>query len=238
MDCMTRRIPALSLLTFGALLLGCPAPSEEIGATLDDGAGSDTGGADEGADDGTDSIGATSQASGEGGSASVGDAGGSSGSDAGSDGDTGSEQACFDAWAEPMAIVEAPSRPDAGVPGMRLRFTYGTGVVTLTEITDEQIVRPPDGPFSPRENSGTWVELRDAADQEVYTRIEHQLVPESVEVTGPMSNLVSCPEDGFLQVTNLPNDPTATQVVFFQEAIDGETTLETIELLRFDLPPS
>lgn len=235
----SRSIASAALLVL--LAAGCPAPSEEIGATLgDSGSGPGDGGDDGSTGDqgGSDSLGGTSQGSGSAGSGSD-DTDPSDGGSEDGGSDTGDVLVeCFDAWADPVAVVEAPSRPAPGVPGMRLRFTYAPGVVTLTEITDEQVVQPADGPFSPEENSGTWVELRDAADQEVYTRGVFELIPESMEVFGPMGNVVSCPEDGFLQVTNLPNDSSATQIVFFQEAIDGETTNETIELLRFDLPPA
>jgi hypothetical protein len=146
------------------------------------------------------------------------------------------EQACFDAWQDPMSAVVAIARP-AAAPAMRLHFEYEPGVVTLTEITEEEIVLPPDGPFDPDENSGSWVELRGADEAVLYTRLMHTLVPESVEVVGPLGQLPTCPEDGFIQITNVPNDPAMTQVVFFQEPIDGESTLQTIELMRFELPP-
>ncbi len=219
-----------------ALLAACPVESEEIGATLDDGGASDDATAGS-TGDGTAGDGSATSA-GDGTATSAGDdmGSGSVGSDDGMDSsDATGEGTCFEQWSSPVAIVEAASRPAANVPGMRLRFAYTPGVVTLTEILDEQIVQGSDGPFSPRTHSGSWVELRDAADTTLYTSLEFQVVPESMEAL-PGGPIVVCPEDGLLQLTNFPNDPAATQVVFFQEALDGELGGPTIEFLRFDLP--
>jgi hypothetical protein len=230
-----------SLLLVSFVTTACPISSKEIGATIGD------------SNEGSGSAGSSSSGStGDGGDATVGsltdtgssaaDQGDGDGSDTGvsDDGSSGlatsgdTEDACFDAWAQPIAVTTAPSRPST--PGMRANFEYADGVVTLVSIADEQIVQPSEGPFSPEKNSGTWIELRDASDTTIYTRGFFELIPEAVEVFDPPSWIPQCPGDGSLFLPNLDNAAAATQLVFFQEAVDGEMTLDTIELMRFDLP--
>jgi hypothetical protein len=217
-------ILVLSGLWACAVALGCTGDSEEIGATVGDteGSGSGDGGASTGS--GSDESGSATSTSGSTAEGTTGDEAGTS--------DTA--QACWDQWAMPQAVVDATERPSS--EGLRLEFEYANGTVTLTALSEETIVRSPDGPFNPDDFSGTWVELRDANDQVLYTRSEFQLIPESVEVHGPISNLFECPEVGSLRLRDYANDPAATHVVFFQEPIDGQMTFETVELLRFELP--
>lgn len=200
----------------------------------DDEPGSGSGGS--AALDGSTSAGSSSMSHGEEGDGAE-DDGAVDDTTAGSSEEGGgtTDAACFESWTDPVAIVEATTRP-ARSPGMRLNFDYTPGVVTLTDIIEEQVVLPSDGPFDPDEVAGSWAELRDANDEVVYTQLAFQLIPESVEVAGAGQAIV-CPDRGGLNLSNMSNDPAATQVVFFQEALDGELTSETIELLRFDLPP-
>lgn len=204
-------LPRTSVLGL-ALSLGCVSPSKQIGAT--------SSAAAEGGSAGTTAADGTGDTTERGD-----DAGASTGDDA-----------CFAMWAEPIAEVTAPGRPDAAVPGMRLGFTYVVGRITLAQIDEEPIVQPSDGPFSVDTHSGAWAELRDAADATLYTRGVFELVPETVEVQGPLGQLPSCPEQGSLQLANFPNLADATTVVLFQGAIDGDPSGPTIELVRFALP--
>ena len=219
-------------LVIAVLLLGaaCGPASDggEGGGATGDASGSGVGGSDSG-DDGM-TGGDPGSASGSGSGSGPGSASVDTSPDA-----TG-EDACWAAWVEPVASVTAPSRPDpATSPGMTLDFDYELGSVVLTSILEEQIVQPSEGPFSPKDTAGTWAELRDASDAILYTQAVFTLVPEAIEAAGagwaPM-----CPETGSLRLHNFANDPAATEIVFFQEAIDGTMTSVTIELLRFTLP--
>jgi hypothetical protein len=154
------------------------------------------------------------------------------------------QESCFDAWADPSVIVSAPARPSPASPAMRLEVSYGVeaggGRLDLDDIRPSQIVGHGDGPFDASANSGSWVELRDAAEQVLYTRGVWQLVPELVEAVGDDGKFmigVSCPGEGRVLLTDFPNLTSARWLVFFQEALDGKMTNQTIELARFALPP-
>src|SRR5688572_7317369 len=123
-----------------------------------------------------------------------------------------SEATCFDAWADPSIAVSAPARPSAASPAMRLGVAYKTesdgARLDLDDIRASQIVGHGDGPFDASANSGSWVELRDAADRVLYTRGMWQLVPELVEAVGEDGSFmigVSCPGDGRVVLTDFPN---------------------------------
>lgn len=149
---------------------------------------------------------------------------------------------CAEAWATPRQITTAAARP--ATPAMGLSFDYGLmggAHITLTEVTEGRVVQPADGPFSVQTHAGAWVELQDAAGVTRYTRGVFELIGESLEVPPPpgdggFSRVDRCPDVGSIRLSNLPNDPAATQVVLFQEALDGRSGGPTIELARFALP--
>jgi hypothetical protein len=149
---------------------------------------------------------------------------------------------CAEAWANPRLTTTETTRP--ATPALGLTFDYGlTGGahITLTEVAEGQVVQPSDGPFSVQTHAGAWVELQDAGGVTRYTRGVFELIGESLEVPpgpgdGGFSRVERCPDVGSIRLSNLPNDPAATQVVLFQEALDGQSGGPTIELARFALP--
>jgi hypothetical protein len=153
---------------------------------------------------------------------------------------------CFEAWACPVILSSAPARPDpAEYSALRFRLSYeasdSEARLELVGITGAHVAQSSDGPFSPDTHSGSWAELRDDDDRILYTRGFHELVPESREVPpdeegGSPTNIIACPEQGELLLTAFANLESATELVLFQEPIDGERTFETVELARFHLP--
>lgn len=149
---------------------------------------------------------------------------------------------CAEAWATPRLTTTAAARP--ATPAMGLSFDYGLmggAQITLTEVTEDRVVQPADGPFSVETHAGAWVELQDAAGVTRYTRGVFELIGESLEAPPPpgdggFSRVDRCPDVGSIRLSNLPNDAAATQVVLFQEALDGRSGGPTIELARFALP--
>jgi hypothetical protein len=153
---------------------------------------------------------------------------------------------CFEAWACPLLLSSAPARPDPTAnPGLRFELSYeasdAEAQIELVEIHGAQVVRPSDGPFSPGTHSGAWAELRDANGTILYTRGFHELISEWREVPpdedgGSPSQVLICPRGGALLLSGFPNPQQATELVLFQEPIDGERTYETVEFARFRLP--
>ncbi len=150
---------------------------------------------------------------------------------------------CFSAWQNVQSIVTATDTP-SDANGLRFELTYrlnesNQAEIELENIAAEAVVQDSDGPFSTETHSGHWAELRDDQNQTLYTRQVFQLIPESVEVfPGPdsgFSNVTQCPEDGVIRLQNMDNIASATQLVLFQDEIDGKDG-PTIEFARFYLP--
>lgn len=152
------------------------------------------------------------------------------------------ELTCAAQWAHPRLTVEAAARPAS--PGLELIFRYGLenqqGYITLTQAREATVVRPSDGPFSVEANAGHWAELRDAQNQTLYTRGVFQLIVESLEAPpagdAGFVRIDQCPDFGEIRLDNLPNLAGATEVVLFQDAIDGAFGGPTVEVARFTLP--
>ena len=153
---------------------------------------------------------------------------------------------CFEAWQHPVLEVKATSRPKASTELPALYFTVNYAVpatgfahIVIDQIEAGEIVEDSDGPFSVQTSSGSWIELQDAAGKTLYTQLKFELIPESVEASGPngiFQNIVECPHSGRLRLTGFPNRPEARSLVFFQNPVDGVAGTNTVEFARFELP--
>lgn len=167
------------------------------------------------------------------------------GSDAGTkDGNISSDAGdCYAPWQSPVTEVTPTSMPTS--VGMTVEFSYnsaGAGdraLITLETFVETTFFSDSDGPFTIEENSGHWVELRDANDKTLYTQTKFSIISDFMEAfpgpDGGFVNIPGCLKIGTLRITNMANPPEATQIVFFQDAIDGMDG-PTIEFARFDLP--
>ncbi|MCA9527864.1 MAG: hypothetical protein KC549_16370, partial [Myxococcales bacterium] len=150
---------------------------------------------------------------------------------------------CAAAWRAPALSVDAAPLP-AGSVAMTIDLDYGLrdgrGFITLRALRATGVARPSDGPFSVDENAGHWAELQDADGATLYTRGVFQLIVESLEAPpagdSGFARVDVCPDAGSIRLGDLPNDPRATQLVLFQDAIDGRFEGPTIEVARFPLP--
>ncbi len=155
--------------------------------------------------------------------------------------DVGSAGTCVEAWQDVRASVTAPQRP--GDVALTLDVSYsqvGSRIeLVLDSVRGAAVAQDSDGPFASSTHSGSWADLRDADDNVLYQRNVYMLFPEALEVPtedGGFEQVPQCPGSSSVRLSNVPNLPAATQLVLFNEVIDGQPGGPTVEIARFELP--
>lgn len=148
---------------------------------------------------------------------------------------------CVEAWQDVRASVTAPPRP--GDVALTFDISYsqvGSSIeLVLDGVRGTGVAQDSDGPFASSTHSGSWADLRDADDNVLYQRNVYMLFPEALEAPtedGGFEQVPQCPADSSVRLSSFPNLPAATQLVLFNEVIDGQPGGPTVEIARFDLP--
>jgi hypothetical protein len=155
--------------------------------------------------------------------------------------DTDTASTCVEAWQDVRASVTAPPRPSDVALTFDISYAQvGSSIeLVLDGVRGTGVAQSTDGPFSTETHSGSWAELRDADDNVLYQRTVYMLFPEALEAPtedGGFEQLPQCPDDSSVRLSNFPNLAGATQLVLFNEVVDGEPGGPTVEIARFDLP--
>ena len=123
---------------------------------------------------------------------------------------------------------------------LQITFAYDGERVRLARIERLQGIAPGSPPPAPKvgENSGSWVELRDAQDRLLFYRVLHNPVRYMVEEHLPDGRIRAVPgpaEAGTFDVL-LPDIPEAASVALFSSPFDMERSGEPAEEIgRFPL---
>jgi hypothetical protein len=123
---------------------------------------------------------------------------------------------------------------------LRLTYRYDGDNVSLARRERVQMIAPPAGRTPPvaGENSGFWVELRDANGRVLYHRVLHNPIPFVAEVHSPEGTIraVSAPPGrGEFQVL-VPDLPDGAAAVLYGSPLDTRRALEPArELVRVAL---